>query len=139
MNRRLDQIARCEAGERLVQHLSPAPGHLKLEAGVAEAAAVGERSVGAALQREEARLVLVSDVLWMEQNLRFQFEQTEERLAAMLESAGEGDLAEADFRARARLIAQANPAVVGLPISGAEVSDEWHVIRSTRNLLYRGT
>ncbi|QDQ28773.1 PAS domain S-box protein [Chitinimonas arctica] len=84
-------------------------------------------------EREEARLVLVSDVLWMEQNLRFQFEQTEERLAAMLESARDGGLGEADFRARARLIAQANPALVGLHISGAvEPLDYGQVLESSQ-------
>lgn len=65
-------------------------------------------------EREEARLVLISDVLWIEQNLRFQFDQTEERLTSLLASAREGKLDEASFRLRARLIGEGNPALSGV-------------------------
>lgn len=68
-------------------------------------------------EREEARLVLISDVLWIEQNLRFQFDQTEERLRALLDAARRGEIDEAGFAARARLLAETNPAIVGVRLS----------------------
>ncbi|WP_460532992.1 sensor histidine kinase [Chitinimonas naiadis] len=66
------------------------------------------------VEREEARLVLISDVLWIEQNLRFQFDKTEERLAALLEASRENKLSDAEFRSRARLVADGNPAITGV-------------------------
>ncbi|HEY9102784.1 PAS domain S-box protein [Chitinimonas sp.] len=66
------------------------------------------------LEHEEARLVQISDVLWIEQNLRFQFDKTEERLSALLDAARDGKLTEAEFRARARLVGDGNPAVTGV-------------------------
>ncbi|WP_269532247.1 nitrogen regulation protein NR(II) [Chitinimonas sp. BJYL2] len=62
-------------------------------------------------EHEEARLTLISDVLWVEQNLRFQLQQSEERMAALLAYAGENPLDAAQFRTRARLLVAANPAI----------------------------
>ncbi|MGQ5523328.1 sensor histidine kinase [Chitinimonas sp. PSY-7] len=71
-------------------------------------------------ERAEARLVLISDVLWIEQNLHFQFEQTEERLTSLLSAAREGNLDDATFQARARLISEASSAIVGVRIRSAD-------------------
>ncbi|PHV12440.1 sensor histidine kinase [Chitinimonas sp. BJB300] len=72
--------------------------------------------------REEARLVLINDVLWIEQNLHFQFEQTEERLASLLNAAREGNLDDVTFQTRAHLISEANSAIVGVHLlSGSRV------------------
>lgn len=70
-------------------------------------------------ERQENRLVLINDVLWIEQNLRFQFDQTEERLAALLQAVADETLTEAAFRTRAQLIIETNHAVVGLTLRGA--------------------
>ncbi|QBC43726.1 PAS domain-containing sensor histidine kinase [Iodobacter fluviatilis] len=67
-------------------------------------------------EREEARLVLISDVLWVEQNLRFVLGQSEERLAALLEQSRDGSLSEAEFRGRAHLVIGANAAITGIQL-----------------------
>ncbi|WP_293931958.1 sensor histidine kinase [Iodobacter sp.] len=71
-------------------------------------------------EHEEARLVLINDVLWVEQNLRFVLGQSEERLAALLEQARDSDLSEAEFRDRARLIIGANSAITGIHLSSKQ-------------------
>lgn len=65
-------------------------------------------------EQEEARLVLINDVLWVEQNLRFILSQSEERLTALLEQGT--PLNEEDFRSRARLIIGANAAITGIEL-----------------------
>ncbi|PHV02692.1 PAS domain-containing sensor histidine kinase [Iodobacter sp. BJB302] len=67
-------------------------------------------------ESEEARLVLINDVLWVEQNLRFVLGQSEERLAALLEQSRDGSLSETEFRSRARLIIGANAAITGIQL-----------------------
>ncbi|WP_171013959.1 ATP-binding protein [Chitinivorax sp. B] len=67
-------------------------------------------------ERDEQRLVLINDVLWVEQNLRFQFEQTEERLKSLLQSQHNDQLDLATFNARLHFIQSSNPGVIRVQV-----------------------
>lgn len=67
-------------------------------------------------ERSEQRQVLINDVLWVEQNLRFQFEQTEERLRSLLQSQRSGQLDLDTFNARVQFIQSSNPGVTRVQI-----------------------
>lgn len=58
-------------------------------------------------ERAEQREVLISDVLWLEQDLRFQFNQLEERLRQLLPLAG--DSGQPMLSERARFLVQNTP------------------------------
>ncbi|MFC4161372.1 PAS domain-containing sensor histidine kinase [Chitinimonas lacunae] len=65
---------------------------------------------------EEQRSVLITDVLWMEQNLHFQFDQAQERLQALARADHEGKVDEAGFRDRATLLLAGSPGVTGVQL-----------------------
>ncbi len=71
-------------------------------------------------EREAQRIVLINDVLWAEQNLQFQFDQTEERLRGIASADQERALTESDFRGRLNLLMSGNPSVIGAQVYGAD-------------------
>ncbi|MGB7987997.1 MAG: PAS domain S-box protein [Candidatus Methylophosphatis roskildensis] len=84
---------------------------------------------------EEQRATLISDVLWVEQNIRFQMERNAEQLGQLGREAASGTLAAATYEARAqalirnsqglvrivRLDPQARPLAHSPPLSGADL------------------
>jgi len=73
-------------------------------------------------ERDEQRAVLISDVLWVEQNLRFQLEQTQERLRALLQADHDTQLDEHTLYSRAGLLLDSNHETVGVALLRADRS-----------------
>ncbi|GGY12735.1 sensor histidine kinase [Paludibacterium paludis] len=67
-------------------------------------------------EREEQRATLVSDALWIEQNLRFQLDQTQERLKTLARAAESGSLTERDLTNQFTALQQASPGVIALRV-----------------------
>ncbi|WP_374348696.1 sensor histidine kinase [Chitinimonas sp.] len=65
-------------------------------------------------ERAAQRSVLINDVLWAEQNLHFQFEQTEDRARALALAAANGAIEQGGFHDRAILMVNGEAGVIGL-------------------------
>jgi two-component system sensor histidine kinase DctS len=64
--------------------------------------------------RQSERSVLINDVLWAEQALHFQFEQTEDRARALATAAATGAIDPGGFHDRAMLMVNGEAGVMGL-------------------------
>jgi two-component system sensor histidine kinase DctS len=60
------------------------------------------------------RSVLISDVLWAEQTLHFQFDQTEDKARAIASAAALGAMDQGGFRDRSALLLNGDSGVIGL-------------------------
>lgn len=69
---------------------------------------------------EDARLGLIKDILWVEQNIHFHLVTAEEKLAQLAERAAQGELPPESFLTEARALLASNPELDRLMLRDAE-------------------